>query len=225
METAPNYRFERDFLSPDDWERLLLAGWDRVGTGFYHRRFDIGQRPSTNGEFEQYEKELMPLRYVLPRFQFSESQRKVFRKNADLEYSHGEAELSDEKLALFDRWHRGRFGFEASIFEWVSAEKKPLGSHEICFRKNGRLVAASYFDLTTHCQYSTTSMFEPEESRRSLGTLTLLAEIVHGIRTRRVYHFPGHAYREHSIYDYKKAFLTMEHFDWDARSWLPLDRL
>lgn len=228
MDTSPNVQIDRETMSLADWEKLLKSGWDRVGQHFFHRRHDFFQ-VGFGDEPLFIQHELMPLRYKLSGFSFTKSQRDVLKKNADLTCVFGPTELNDEKLALFDRWYFGRFGFSSSIFTWVSPENRPFPTHEVCFYKNEKLVACSFFDITKTCQYSTTAMYDPAESRRSLGTLTLLAEIQFGIDGGKKYHYPGHAYLGRSIYDYKKAFNNMEAFHWDTRRWRavhrPLDAL
>ena len=84
----------------------------------------------------------------------------MLKKNADLTCIYGPTQLNDEKLALFDRWYFHRFGFHSSIFTWVSPENRPFPTQEVCFYKNEKLIACSFFDLTKNCQYSTTAMFD-----------------------------------------------------------------
>ena len=83
-----------------------------------------------------------------------------------------------------------------------------------------RLLAASYLDVGATGVSSIYAFFDPEESRRSLGTATMIWEILLARRTGRRWHYPGYAYVEPSGYDYKKQFGPMECFDWDA--WRPL---
>jgi leucyl-tRNA---protein transferase len=224
MNTNINEHFYREEFSLLEWEQFLEAGWDRVGDYFFHRRYDFSQVPFLPMGFF-FSSELLPLRYKLDGFMFSKSQRIILKKNADLKRVYQPIDINEEKLALFDRWYLARFGKESSIFTWVSNENKPFPTHEVSFYKNDKLIACSFFDITANCQYSTTAMFDPLEKHRSLGTLTLLAEIEYGIDNQRKHHYPGHAYMTASVYDYKKYFNNMERFDWDLQKWVPLERL
>lgn len=224
MTTYPNEDFYREQLALFDWEQLLNTGWDRVGDYFFHRRYDFTEIPFLN-ESIFIRAELLPLRYNLSHFSFSKSQRNVLKRNADLTRVYQPIDITDEKLALFDRWYRFRFGCESSIFTWVSNENKPFPTHEVSFYKKDKLVACSFYDSTPNFQYSTTAIFDPDEKHRSLGILTLLAEIENGIVNRKKYHYPGHAYYESSMYDYKKRFNNMEGFDWNTEKWMPLPRI
>lgn len=225
MQNDINEFLIRDKLSLTDWEKLLLNGWDRVGEHFFHRRFDYYSIPFV-GDDVIVSMQLLPLRYRLfPNFSFTKSQRGNIRRNDDLVKIYRPAVITDEKLALFDAWYAQRFNRVANIETWVSGNQKPFPMYELCLYKLDRLVACSFFDITPNLQYSTTAFYHPEEMKRSLGTFTLLCEIKHGLQHHKKYHYPGHAYNQSSMYDYKKKINHAEHYDWDTKIWLPLERL
>ena len=64
------------------------------------------------------------------------------------------------------------------------------------------------------------AMFDPNETKRSLGILMIL----HSIRFSRErgcrYYYPGYAYHEPFTYDYKKRFTGLEYLDWET-GWKP----
>ncbi len=64
------------------------------------------------------------------------------------------------------------------------------------------------------------AMFEPEESRRSLGVFTMLEAMRYTRASGRRFYYPGYACREPSVYDYKKNFAGLEQFDWGG-AWRP----
>jgi leucyl-tRNA---protein transferase len=225
MTTDVNEYFYRDILSLEDWELFLSAGWDRIGDYFFHRRYDFSPIPLFP-EGLYFRSQLLPLRYNLNlNFEFSKSQRIILKKNEDLKRVYQPTQITEEKLDLFSRWYAFRFKKEASIFTWVNNNEKPFPTYEVSFYKGEKLVACSFFDVTKRSQYSITAFFDPLESHRSLGTLTLLAEIEFGILNNRKFHYPGHAYTTPSVYDYKKRFNNMEGFDWDTQTWLPVARV
>lgn len=224
MQNDINEFLKRDILPLIDWEKLLLIGWDRVGESFFRRRFDYYSVPFV-GEDVLISMQLMPLRYKLfSGFTFSKSQRMNLQRNSDLVQVFRPAIITDEKLALFDAWYAQRFNRVSSIYTWVSDEQKPFPMYELCLYKYDRLVGCSFFDITPNLQYSTTAFYDPSEMKRSLGTFTLLCEIKHGLSNKKKYHYPGHAYNQSSMYDYKKRMNHAEHFDWDLKKWLPLER-
>jgi leucyl-tRNA---protein transferase len=225
MTTDVNEYFYRDTFSLEDWEMFLSVGWDRIGDYFFHRRYDFSQIPFLpDGMY--FRSQLLPLRYNLnQKFTFSKSQRIILKRNEDLRRVYQHTQITAEKLDLFQRWYAFRFKKEASLATWVSNEGKPFPTYEVCFYKGEKLVACSFFDLMKRSQYSTTAMFDPDEKHRSLGTLTLLGEIEFGLLHNKKYHYPGHAYLNSSMYDYKKRFNNMEGWDWDLQEWVPVARL
>jgi leucyl-tRNA---protein transferase len=204
-----------------DWELLLSAGWDRIGTHFFQKRYD------NFNIFEDWASmtQLMPLRYRLSAdFQFTKSQKAIQKHNADLKGVVRPSKLTDEKYRLFDEWYLARFNRYSTIFTWISGTDLPFPTYEICLYKHDKLVACSFFDITPHFQYSTLAFYSPDELKRSLGTYTLMCEIANGIRTKKQYHYPGHAYYDHPMYEYKKRFNNMECFDWDLQGWINLEK-
>ena len=61
------------------------------------------------------------------------------------------------------------------------------------------------------------AMFDPAHSRRSLGIFTMLEAIRYSRERGRRHYYPGYACVEPSVYDYKKNFAGLEHYDW--REW------
>ncbi|MBL7814518.1 MAG: hypothetical protein JNL70_05885 [Saprospiraceae bacterium] len=219
-----NQRLDRERMSLIDWEQLLLDGWDRVGENFFRRRFEY-ILTIQNGVEIISPLELMPLRYKLsPQFDFTKSQRINLRRNDDLVKIIRPAHITWEKLELFDQWYINRFNRFADLYVWVSDNGTPFPMHELCLYKHDKLIACSFFDVTPNLQYSTTAFYDPNEMNRSLGTYTLLCEILNGIKKDKKYHYPGHAYIQKSKYDYKKNINHKERFDWDKQIWVPLEK-
>ena len=66
-------------------------------------------------------------------------------------------------------------------------------------------------------------MFEPAESKRSLGVFTMLEAIRFSRELGCKYYYPGYAYYGSSIYDYKKNFSGTEYLDWE-KGWRPYSK-
>jgi leucyl-tRNA---protein transferase len=219
-----NEHFEREEMTLTDWDTLLAAGWDRVGGCFFRRRYDHFSVPFL-GQDVQVTTQLMPLRYRLwSYFEWSKSQRIVQRRNKDLRIVVRPALIDDEKLNMFDTWYLARFKRESTIFTWVSGVAKPFPTFEVSMYKFDKLVACSFFDATPKAQYSTLAMYDPNEMKRSLGTFTLMSEIENAKRYLKPHHYPGHAYYENSMYEYKKKLPNAEGFDWEGQRWRTLKK-
>jgi arginine-tRNA-protein transferase len=99
----------------------------------------------------------------------------------------------------------------------VPCENVTVGVYE-----GSRLVAASFLDLGGEGVSSVYGIFDPVDSWRSLGILTMLYEIEYARERGCKYYYPGYACHEASPYDYKKQFDGLEWYDW--REWRPLER-
>lgn len=206
-----NEEFFSFAASPAEMDALWQDGWRHFGVHFF--RYNLG--------FYEYEiRRVLPLRVRLADFKFSKSQRRVFNKNRDLEIVIRPAEIDAEKEALFDR-HKRRFksGAPDSIYDFLSDEPAvvPCEALEVSVFEQGKLVSASFFDVGTESVSSIYGMFEPTETGRSLGILTMLLEIRWAQDAGKKFYYSGYAYEGNSFYDYKKRFSALESFDWRGR--------
>ena len=200
--------------SPEQMDTLWAAGWRHFGPIFYRYRQCVTPDGLRN---------VQPLRVDTSRFEPSKSQRRVLRKNEDLQIRVRTASLLEDRQQLFDL-HKQRFteNVPNSLEDFLgpAPHAGPCQTLELGAFLGERLLAASYVDVGTTGVSSIYAFFDPAESKRSLGTATIVWEIVLARQTGRRWHYPGYAYVEPSGYDYKKHFGPMESYDWD--SWQPL---
>jgi arginyl-tRNA--protein-N-Asp/Glu arginylyltransferase len=134
--------------------------------------------------------------------------------------------LDDELLQMFEA-HRARFRADVpdSLRNFLSYDPSevPCRNETVLVRAGTRLVAAHFLDVGREATSAVYSMFDPAESRRSLGIYTILLAIELSRRAGRRYYYPGYATREPSPYDYKKGLSGLEEYDWRG-CWLPLER-
>ena len=198
-------------------DELWAEGWRHFGELFYrYRRWRHGGRDLT----------ITPLRIDLGRFEPSRSQRRVIARNRDLRVEVRPTAIDSELRSMFAA-HRRRFREDApdSLYNFLShaPAEVPCRNETIRVYAGARLVAAHFLDLGREATSAVYAMFDPEESRRSLGVYTMLLAIGHTRRTGRRYYYPGYGTREPSPYDYKRNFEGLEEYDWRGR-WLPLGR-
>ncbi len=209
-----NEEFYAESTSPRQIDRLLAAAWRHFGTHFF--RYNLG---IYEGEIRR----VIPLRIRLAGSSFSKSQRRVLRRNADLDVQVRPIEITSEIEALFER-HKRRFrsGTPASIYDFLSLEPAAVPNHafEITARKDGELLAASFFDIGEISVSSIYGIFEPEQTARGLGIFTMLKEIEFAIEHGKEFYYHGYVYEGESFYDYKKRFNSLEGYDWNG-AWLP----
>ena len=207
--------FTHESAPPEMMDSLWAAGWRHFGAQFY--RYSL-HAPEGGVRLVQ------PLRVVIDRFQASASQRRILRRNADLDVRFEPPRLDDERRALFAK-HSQRFteNIPPSLEAFLgnAPGKVPGAMIEVSARLAGRLAAVSFLDLGREGASSVYAIYDPAFARRSLGIATMLWELDHARRQGCRYYYPGYAYHTPSGMDYKKQFAGTEWFDWRGH-WLPL---
>ncbi len=205
------------FAPPALMDSLWAGGWRHFGREFFRYSLTL----SDTGALQI----IQPLRMELAAFRPSKSQRRVQRKNAGAGIRIVPATVDGEREEMFLR-HRERFitNIPDSLRTFMP-EKTPASIPCECvsaeIRVDNRLIAVSYLDVGETAVSSVYAMFDPNEAWRSLGTLTLLAEIEWATARGMKWLYPGYATVQPSHYDYKKAFRPLTYFDWRG-NWLPL---
>ncbi|HQU90858.1 MAG TPA: hypothetical protein PLK77_01100 [Pyrinomonadaceae bacterium] len=211
-----NEEFYSDGLLPEQMDSLWANGWRHFGTHFF--RYNVGFLIDDL-------RFVLPLRIRLADFSFSKKQRRILRRNADLDVTIGPIDIDTATQALFDR-HKARFnhGVPESIYNFISRDPvdSPCDAKEIRVTQDGELLAVSYFDIGRNSTSGIYAMFEPTITTRSLGIFTMLKEIEYSHSTGREFYYLGYAYQGPSFYDYKKRFRGTEAFDW-RHDWIAYD--
>ncbi len=208
--------FETESITEEDLDKALASGFRHFGTHFYRYQFaNHNENIAT----------VLPLRIRLADFSFSNSQKKLLRKNQDLTHTFQPAFIDDEKHDMFDE-HKERFQdhIPFSIYSFLSEEPAtvPCKTEECVVYSQNKMIAVSFLDIGKNSTSSVYAMFKLDYSKRSLGTYTMLLEIQYSINTKKEYYYPGYAYDISSFYDYKKNFEALEYLDWDDLEWKPL---
>lgn len=206
-----------DSVPAEIMDHAWATGWRHFGRHFF--------RYSTQQAQDGALQTITPLRIDLDSCAFTKSQRRVLNKNADLRTEIAPAAIDDDLRALFQR-HKQRFTHNIpdtlETFLGPDPARGPCECRMVRVFDGPRLIAASYLDVAQHAASSVYGFFEPEHSRRSLGTLTLLLEIQHCRAAGLRHLYTGYATREPSVYDYKKQFRSSEYLDWSSAAWLPV---
>lgn len=203
-----NEEFHALTVSPKQMDLLLEGGWRHFGIQFFRYNISV-----YNGVLCQ----VIPLRIRLANFSPSKNKRRIITKNQDLQIVIRPIEINEEKETLFER-HKRRFDHSVpfSVYDFLSfdAAKVPGEALEVSVYKDEKLVATSFFDVGETAISSIYAMFAPEESSRSLGIFTMLAEIDFARRNGKEFYYQGYCFDISSFYDYKKRFRALEKFDW-----------
>ncbi len=123
----------------------------------------------------------VPLRIAVDTFKPSDSQKRAVRRNRDLSIHVAAPDYSPEKLDLYQRYmaHQHPGSPQSSDGQGLRdfLYSSIVNTAEVEYRKDGRLVAVSILDV---CHFSVSSVyhyFDPQESQRSLGVYSVVAEI------------------------------------------------
>jgi len=205
-----NEEFYAARVSPRQLDALLADGWRHFGEHFF--RYNIGFH-------ENQLRRVLPLRIRLEDFVISKSQRRVLKRNQDLQTIIRPIEITPEKEVLFEK-HTKRFADNVpdSIYDFLSPTPAaiPCEALEVGVYQQGKLLAASFFDVGEQTVSAIYAMFDTRESSRSLGIFTMLLVIDYASKNGKTFYYPGYAYEGNSFYDYKKRFSALETFDWNG---------
>jgi arginine-tRNA-protein transferase len=192
------------------WEQ----GWRHFGAYFF-------RYSQTNG------KHVLPLRIKLKVFKMSQSQKRILKKNQDLDFRVMPAFIDKQVETLFEK-HKLRFkdNIPESIYTFMSESPAtlPCICQSLCLYDQGNLIAISYLDMGEAACSSVYQCFDPAYEKRSLGILMILLSAQQSLKLGKTFYYPGYVFVEPSHYDYKKTFYGLEAFDWQGH-WDPFTRL
>jgi arginine-tRNA-protein transferase len=168
----------------------------------------------------------VPVRIPLAAFALSRSLRRIQKTNADLTMRVIEPRATFEQFRLFQRYQRSRhadsdmalmtFGdFRAMI------EDSPVSTRVVELRDGrGEILGACLLDALDDGLSAVYSFFDPDERRRSLGTLLVLA-LIEAARQRQLpFAYLGYWIAESRKMAYKARFRPLEALG--AEGWRPL---
>lgn len=188
--------FAVEALPPGAYQRLMDAGFRRSGQVLY--------QPNCRGC-----RECVPLRVPTRGFLPSATQRRCWRRNADLVVAVGALEVTVEKLELYNRyntiWHQGPALTRESFAEaFYSSCVETL---EITYRDpSGQLLAVGLCDTEPESLSSVYFYFAPEASARGLGTYGALWELDYAARREIPFYYLGYWIASCGAMNYKAKF-------------------
>lgn len=197
---------------PDKMDQCWAEGWRHFGILFFRYRV------TAHGDKQL---SVLPLRVDLERFTLTRSQKRVLAKNRDARTVIRPAIVDDVREQLFAKHVvRYRENIPSSLCDFMSPvpASVPCLNLELCIYLKDQLVGVTYLDIGRTATSAVYAMFDPEETKRSLGILMMLRSIQFSREQGYRYYYPGYAYREPSAYDYKKRLKGLEYLDW-ADGW------
>jgi len=161
------HAFQVETFSEALYERMMGDRWRRSGIAFYQNHC-----PGCNL--------CIPIRVPADRFRPSKSQRRILRRNSDVEVRMGPIESVDEAYELYYRYNVEQHGREetssrSGFLKFLCTS--PIDTRMMRYYVGDRLVGIGWVDVVPDGLSSVYFVFEPEERSRSLGSFSAMKEI------------------------------------------------
>ena len=219
LDNVIDERHPMEVLSPAVFDSFLSNGWRLLGQSLVKHNFSV-----CRGEICR----TIPLRIRLDNYEPSKSQRQLLRRNADLRTKRSSIRFSRQKFKLFDlhvpRLQERQPASLASFLNKFSAQL-PVKGQEWRVYCNKDLIACSFFHIGDEAFSGTYCIFDPAYGQYSLGTYTMLLELLLAKELGKKYYYHGYAYNVPSQFDYKLNFNALEAMNWDTGEWKPKERM
>jgi len=194
--------FWAEGLSGELYQNLMDAGFRRSGRVVY--------QPVCRGC-----RACLPIRVLVRDFKSTKAQRRCLRRNQDVNVRWGRPKVSEEKLALYQRyqvqWHgqaevSDREELEAFLYD------SPLDSTlEFEYRdQRAQLLGVGICDVCSKSLSSVYFYFDPDHSRRGLGTYAALYEINFAVEHGLPYYYLGYWVKDCTAMNYKSTYRPNE---------------
>ncbi len=207
---SSNRAFWAEEIPPAIYQSFMDAGFRRSGKVVY--------QPICRGC-----RQCLSIRVPVALFEASKSQRRAWRKNADLVVTSGPAEADQERFALYRKyvtqWHGKSSGDEEETYQsFVSfLYESPVETVEYQYRDaTGRLLGVGICDVSDKSLSSVYFYHDPAESHRSLGTFSALYEIAECQKQARAYYYLGYWVDGCATMAYKESYRPHEVLEADG---------
>lgn len=202
-------------VSPAEYMTRLDDGWRRFGFALFRP-----ECPSCSA--------CQSLRVDVRSFRPSQSQKRARKANADVVLEVGEPSVTDEKLALYDRFHAHQIehvgwtdhGSESADNYANSFVDNPFPTEEWRYTLAGKLVGVGYVDALPGGLSAIYFFHDPDHRDRSLGTLNVLRVIDATVERGLPYAYLGYVVEGCRSLEYKGRFRPNEVRTSDGE-WVP----
>ena len=203
---------------PDRAARLRGFLCDAMDGGVYHAFMNRGFRRSGRFFYQPVCRgcrECQPIRVATAAFVPSKSQRRAWRRNADVAVTvTPRPRPSAEKYDLYLRYQRARHDRDRAEDPGGFADflyRSTVDSLEFAYRDAaGKLIGVGIGDVCAESLSSVYFYFDPAESRRSLGVFSALWEIAFAGEKKSPHYYLGYWVRGCGAMRYKADFRPFE---------------
>jgi len=195
------------------YHSLMDRGWRRSGKVIY--------RPACSGC-----QQCQPIRVPVADFEFNRTQRKLLRRNSDLEVLVKPCEPTEEKFQLFVEYQQARHSGDMCT-DWESFNRflydSPTRSIEFEFRLNGQLQGCAIADYDAEFLSAVYTYFKADDPKRAYGTWMILWSIQWAKANGLNHYYLGYYIEDCSKMNYKMCFRPCEITNGDG-SWTTLPK-
>jgi len=198
---ARNRGFWADEIPGDLYRDFMDAAFRRSGKVVY--------QPICKGC-----RQCVPIRVPVMEFMPTKSQRRCWRKNADLRVEIGPPEFSDAKFTLYEKyttqWHGSKTPPDAEDFKRFLYDT-PVTTAEFVYRDVAdRVIAVGICDVGEDSLSSVYFYFDPAQSHRGLGTFGALFELDYAKSQWLHHYYLGYWVKSCAAMTYKAQFTPYE---------------
>jgi len=189
-------------LNPGAYQELLEQGFRRSGDHVYRPHCEDCQA-------------CIPVRIPVQQFIARQSHRRILKRNQDLKLHRMESHYDDEHFLLFKRYLMRRHA-DGQMANSTQDDYIRFLSCDWCqtdfleWRLNGKLLAVAVTDRLPHALSAVYTFFDPEESRRSLGSYAILQQIILATKSQLEHLYIGYWIRDCQKMAYKIGFPPIE---------------
>ena len=180
---------------------MVKRGWRRFGQLFL--------RPNCEGCSE-----CKSIKIDVKNFEFSKSQRRVIRKNQDLKMVIQKPTLTKKHVRIYNKfhahqkikkdWKHRRISADHYYESFVDGAEE-FGK-EVLYYKDSKLIGIDLIDMVDDGISSIYFIYDPDYSKRSLGTYSLLIQIQMAKNLNLDWIYLGYYVKECSNLNYKDKF-------------------
>lgn len=204
-------------MSGTEYENLMNRGWRKFGPLLFH--------PVCQGC-----QECRPIRIPVAAFVPDRSQRRNMRLNADLEVSFEPPAMDEERIALYNSYHRWRTEVRGWPLNQVTRQEyqvlavnNPIQGRDILVRFQGHLVAVMQLDLTPRVVSDVYHFYAPALTERGLGAFLILQSVEMAKKLGKPYVYLGYHVKGSRSMEYKTRYRPYEILNVEG-CWVPFGK-
>lgn len=166
----------------------------------------------------------LPLRVRVDLFTPSKSQKRILKKNKDLEIKYRTLTFKEELYQLYRLHSKVRFDYNddkiGSREEFIQTHFTPSAPGMIVeYWLKDELIAAGFIDISSEAISSVYFIYHPDYKDRGLGIFGALKEIEYAKALSKKYFYLGYFVKENNFMNYKDQFRPFEVYDWKKEDW------